>query len=238
MEYIMKAYRHILFDLDGTLTDPGVGITNSVAYALKKYGIPVEDTRELFKFIGPPLHESFEVYYGLSKEEAFTAVEYYREYYRDRGIFENFVYDGMAELLKSLHSRGYMLAVATSKPEVFARQILEHFALSGYFTYIAGSNLDGTRTKKAEVIDYALRSCGVQDTSSAMMIGDREHDILGAKTLGIDSIGVLFGYGSRAELENAQATYIAEHVEDIQRILAGCPRTSGVVQAAPNTFME
>lgn len=217
----MKAYKCILFDLDGTLTDPGVGITNSVAYALKKYGIVVEDTRDLFKFIGPPLHESFEAYYRFSKEEAFKAVEYYREYYRERGIFENLLYDGIRDLLEFLHSRGYILAVATSKPEVFAKQILDHFALSKYFTYIAGSNLDGTRTKKAEVIDYALHSCGVHEASSAIMIGDREHDIFGAKAVGIDSIGVLFGYGSRAELENAQATYIAERVKDIQPILAG-----------------
>lgn len=216
----MPRYQHVLFDLDGTLTDPGVGITNSVAYALKKYGIEVQDTRDLFKFIGPPLHESFELYYGFSKEKARKAVDYYREYYRERGIFENILYSGIAELLSSLHSNGYILMLATSKPEVFAKQILDHFALSKYFTCVAGSNLDGTRTKKAEVIDYALGGAGVYEKSSAIMIGDREHDIFGAKAVGIDSIGVLFGYGSRAELTSAQATYLAEQVKDIQPILA------------------
>ena len=162
----METYKNILFDLDGTLTDPGVGITNSVAHALRKYGITVDDNRELFKFIGPPLHESFEAYYGFSKDEAFTAVEYYREYYRDRGIFENLLYDGIPDLLKFLHSRGHILAVATSKPEIFAKQILDHFTLGKYFTCITGSNLDGTRTKKAEVIDYALSSCGIHDKAS------------------------------------------------------------------------
>lgn len=217
----MPIYKHVLFDLDGTLTDPGVGITNSVAYALKKYGIEVQNSKDLFKFIGPPLHESFELFYAFSKEKARKAVEYYREYYRERGIFENFLYTGIPELLTSLHSLGYTLMLATSKPEVFAKQILDHFALSKYFTHVAGSNLDGTRTKKAEVIDYALSCSGVYEKTSAIMVGDREHDILGAKAIGIDSMGVLFGYGSRAELKNAQPTYLAEQVEDIQHILAG-----------------
>ncbi len=213
------AYKYILFDLDGTLTDPGTGITNSVMYALRKFGIEVSDRSELYKFIGPPLWDSFENYYGFSKEEAKTAVEYYREYYRDKGIFENMVYEGFEGLLKELSDQGLALIVATSKPEVFAKQILEHFDIAKYFTCIAGSNLDGTRVKKGEVIGYALESCGIADLSEAIMIGDREHDIIGAKQAGIDSIGVLFGYGDRAELEEAGADFIAATVADIGKIL-------------------
>ncbi len=213
---IMKTYNTILFDLDGTLTDPGLGITNSVMYALKKYGIEVSDRSELYKFIGPPLAESFEKYYGFSTEESYKAVDCYREYYRDRGLYENTVYDGIEDLLKELKAAGKTLIVATSKPEVFAKEVLRHFGLDKYFEYIAGGNLDGTRTVKAEVIAYALDSCGITDKENAVMVGDRMHDIVGAKTVGIDSIGVLFGYGSREELENAGADYIAEGVENIK----------------------
>lgn len=215
----MKKYDVILFDLDGTLTDPGMGITNSVAHALKKYGITVEDRTELYKFIGPPLHESFEKYYGFSKEEALQAVEYYREYYKVKGIYENLVYDGIEELLKKLCESGKRVILATSKPEIFAREILRHFSLDKYFCYAAGANLDGSRTNKAEVIEYALREGGVTDKSTAVMIGDREHDIIGANKNGLDSIGVLFGYGSREELEDAGAAYIAETVEEIYEII-------------------
>lgn len=215
----MKEYNYVLFDLDGTLTDPGEGITNSVAYALKKYGINVDDKTQLYSFIGPPLHESFEKYYGFSKEESLKAVDCYREYYRDKGIFENSVYDGVVSLLKMLSDNGKKIILATSKPEVFAKRILEHFSLNGYFEFAAGANLDGTRTNKADVIEYALESCGITDKDSVVMVGDREHDIIGANKNGIDSIGVLFGYGSREELENAGATYIAETVEEIAKFI-------------------
>lgn len=215
----MKKYNVILFDLDGTLTDPGVGITNSVAHALAKYGISVEDRAELYKFIGPPLTESFEKFYGFSSEEAKQAVEYYREYYKVKGIYENSVYAGIEKLLETLNENGKTLIVATSKPEIFAKEVLRHFGLDKYFFYIAGGNLDGTRTVKAEVIDYALNAGGVADKSTVVMVGDREHDIIGANKNGVDSIGVLFGYGSREELEAAGASYIAETVEDIEKII-------------------
>ncbi len=211
----MKKYDTVLFDLDGTLTDPGEGITNSVAHALKKYGITVEDKTELYKFIGPPLHESFEKFYGFSREEALQAVEFYREYYRDKGIYENIVYDGVEEMLRTLCENGKKIILATSKPEIFAREILRHFNLDKYFTYAAGANLDGSRTDKAEVVAYALREGGVTDKSAAVMVGDREHDIIGANKNALESIGVLFGYGSRKELEEAGATYIAQEVGDI-----------------------
>lgn len=215
----MKNYSTILFDLDGTLTDPGMGITNSVIHSLKKYGIEVSDRAELYKFIGPPLHESYQRFYGFSEEKAMQAVEYYREYYKVKGIYENLLYDGIENLLKMLYDSGKKIILATSKPEVFAKEILRHFGVEKYFQCISGSNLDGSRTVKAEVIDYALETAGITEKSGVVMVGDREHDIIGAKTLGIDSIGVLFGYGSRGELEAAGATYIAENVEDIGKIL-------------------
>ena len=162
-------YKYILFDLDGTLTDPAIGITNSVMYALKKYGIEISDRSELFKFIGPPLWDSFEKYYGFSKEEAKKAVGYYREYYNTKGIFENYVYNGFNELLNLLKVNGKILIVATSKPEVFAKQILEHFDIAKYFTYIAGGNLDGSRVNKDEVISYALKSCNITDKSKVII---------------------------------------------------------------------
>lgn len=215
----MINYEYILLDLDGTVTDPANGITNSVMYALKKYGIEVSDRSELYKFIGPPLWESFEKYYGFSKEEAKKAVECYREYYKDKGIYENLVNEGFEGLLKLLKANGKTLIVATSKPEVFAKQILEHFDIAKYFTFIAGGNLDGTRVKKEEVIFYALESCNILEKSKVIMIGDREHDIISAKKNSIHSMGVLFGYGDREELENAGADYIVETVSDIGRIL-------------------
>lgn len=212
-------YEYILFDLDGTLTDPVVGITNSLMYALRKYGIEINDRRELYKCIGPPLTDSFENFFGFSKTEAKNAVEYYREYYREKGIFENVVYDGVETLLKTLKDNGRTLLLATSKPKVFAERILEHFKIDGYFTFVAGSNLDGTRVKKGEVIKYALENCKNIAPTKAVMIGDREHDITGAKEAGIDSIGVLFGYGSRDELEKAGADKIVESVAELERVL-------------------
>ena len=212
-------YKYALFDLDGTLTDPGEGITRSVQYALDKFGIHVEDRKQLFCFIGPPLHESFEVYYGFSRSDAMKAVDYYREYYAVKGIFENLVYDGIPEALANLRDSGVRICLATSKPEVFAKQILEHFGLDGYFTAVAGSEMDGTRTKKAEVVERALGLLGNPDVGDCVMIGDREHDVLGGAAHGLDTIGVLFGYGSREELEHAGATYIAAKPIDIVNII-------------------
>lgn len=213
------SYNYIFFDLDGTLTDPFLGITNSVAYSLSSFGIKVEDKKELACFIGPPLYESFEKYYGFSKDGAVEAVEKYREYYRDRGIFENILYDGAEDLLKNLKNKGCTVALATSKPEVFALRILEHFGITKYFDSVTGSLLDGGRVKKGEVIAEALKRLSFPEKSCCIMIGDRSHDILGAKENGIDSLGVLFGYGDRAELQTAGAHYIAEDFEEIKRIL-------------------
>ncbi len=212
-------YQTILFDLDGTLTESGIGIVNSVIYALQKYGMEVTDREELKRFIGPPLDKSFEQYCGFDSEKAKEAVEYYREYYREKGIFENIPYKGVAEMLKLLKDNGRTLIVATSKPEPFAKEILDYFKLSHYFDAIAGSNMDGTRTDKQEVIRYALTKAGDGGTASAIMVGDREHDIIGARAVGIDSLGVLYGYGSREELVKAGAIYLAENVEEAAAIL-------------------
>ena len=205
----------VLFDLDGTLTDPGEGITNSVAYALGKYGIDIQDKRELYKFIGPPLVDSFMKYYGFDEDKALQAVEYYREYFRDTGIFENEVYEGVEAMLKRLCDMGKKLVLATSKPEVFAVRILEHFDLKEYFTVVAGASMDSSRSKKGDVIAYALSMCGDIDKATAIMIGDREHDIISAKQNSLKSVGVLYGYGNKEELKNAGADYIVSSPEDI-----------------------
>ncbi len=208
-------YTHIFFDLDGTLTDPGLGITNSVMYALERYGIHVGDRRELYGFIGPPLVDSFMRFYGFSAADARAAVDVYREYFADRGIFENEVYPGIPALLARLRAAGLKLVMATSKPEEFAVRIAEHFGIEGYFDCIAGAAMDETRTQKWEVVEYALNRCGVTDRSAVLMVGDREHDVRGAARCGIACLGVLYGYGSRAELEDAGAVAVAETAEAV-----------------------
>lgn len=213
-------YKYILFDLDGTVTDPGIGITNSVMHALRKFGIIEEDRSRLYKFIGPPLADSFRQFYEFSEEETARGIEYYREYFTDKGIFENEVYEGMEELLAALNRQGRKLIIATSKPEVFAERILEHFHLDSYFSFVAGATMDEKRVKKAEVIAYALESCGISDLSGVLMIGDRKHDVIGAHEVGVDVMGVLHGYGSREELEKAGADYIAENIEEIKKFLS------------------
>lgn len=215
----MKIKTCILFDLDGTLTSPAVGITKSVNYALEFFGIYTEDLCELHKFIGPPLKESFMKYYGFDEERANLAVDKYREYFRETGIYENELIDGIDVLLRKLSEDGRQLIVATSKPKVYADIILEHFGLMKYFSQVCGSELDGTRVKKDEVITYALEKAGISDPEAAVMVGDREHDVFGAKKAGIECIGVLFGYGSREELQVAGAEYVAETVEELGMVL-------------------
>ncbi len=206
----------IFFDLDGTITESGIGITRSVAYALKKRGIEEPDQKKLDRFVGPPLMDSFMGFYGLTAEDARAAVDDYREYYAVKGIFENRVYDGVEEMLKALQEAGKICVLATSKPEPYAVQILEYFGLKRYFAHVCGSTMDETRTGKAEVIAYAMEVSGCADP---IMVGDREHDILGAKAHGLRSVGVLYGYGSREELEKAGADYIAATAEEAAEIL-------------------
>lgn len=215
----MKKYDVILFDLDGTLTDSSPGIINSILYALKKYDIIVENTDELRKFLGPPLHESFRDFYGFDEDKAMEAVSFYREYFSTKGLLENTVYDGIPMLLQNLKNSGKRLILATSKPQEFTNRIMNHFDLTKYFEFIAGSNMDGTRSKKAEVIAFALNSCDVTDMANAVMVGDRKHDIIGAKAVGIDSIGVEYGYGDYDELSSAGATYIVKTIEKLEELL-------------------
>ena len=209
----------ILFDLDGTLTDPGQGITNSVAYALRKLGQTPPPRAELEAYIGPPLAGSFEERAGLDRQTAQLAVSYYREYFSVTGIFENELYLEIPKLLAALKAAGATISLATSKPTIYAKQILEHFEIDKYFDAIAGSELDGRRVKKAEVIDYALELLGINDRDGVVMIGDREHDIIGANKCGVASVGVTYGYGSREELEDSGAGHIVDSVEELTRYL-------------------
>ena len=223
-----KTYDIILFDLDGTLTDPKEGIINSIKYALSKYGIEENDDKYLEKFIGPSLYESFKVYYSFDEKEVYNVVNYYREYFSERGMYENKLYPGIKELLNSLKEKDKTLIVATSKPTVFAKEIIKYFGLDEYFVDVFGSNLDGTRIAKSEVINAALSSIEY-NTSSAnagknidpkkIMIGDREYDIIGAKENGIDSVGVLYGYGSKDELEAVGPEYITDQVSVLKDVL-------------------
>lgn len=208
-------YKYILFDLDGTLTNPELGITNCVMYALEKFGIKEYDRKKLHTFIGPPLTYSFQNFYGLSEEESKQAVAFYRERFSVKGLYENEVYVGVPEMLQNLKEQGKKLIIATSKPEEYTIKILKHFDLYKYFDFVAGATMDGSRGEKADIITYALEISSVEDKCQTIMVGDRKYDILGAKENGLDSIGVLFGFGDYEELTNAGATYIAESVEDV-----------------------
>ena len=212
-------YKYLFFDLDGTLTDSEEGIIKSIEYALSKFGIIEENKALLRRFLGPPLVPAFMEFYGFSKEKAEEAVAHYRERFRSVGLFENRVYDGIPELLRSLHSKGFKLVMATSKPEEFAKRIAIHFDLAKYFTFIAGATFDERISTKQEVISYAIKSLQIEDLDSILMIGDRHHDVEGAKAVGIDSLGVLYGYGSLDELKEAGATYIAESPSDIEQLV-------------------
>lgn len=209
--------KHILFDLDGTLTDPMMGITKSVRYALNYYGIEVNDLNDLLPFIGPPLRDSFKEYYGFDEAKANEAVEKYREYYKTDGIFDNKVYQGMVDCLQTLKDSGKKLYVATSKPEFFAKQIIEHFSLSKYFEYVGGSEFN-SREKKAEVIEYVLKTNQI-DNDDVIMVGDRKHDIIGAHENKIPCVGVLYGYGTEDELKQYQADYLVSTVEELTELL-------------------
>ena len=215
----MSRYDVIFFDLDGTLTDPGLGITSSVAHALRRAGITPPPLRELYPFIGPPLVDSFVKYYGMTHEEGRTAVDWFREYFRDRGIFENEVYPGIEAMLARLREAGKTLVLATSKPEEFALRILDHFGLRQYFDCVTGASMDETLSRKDEVIALALTRCKPADLNRVIMVGDRLHDIEGAKKNGLAAIGVLYGYGSREELETAGANEIAATVKELEQLL-------------------
>lgn len=213
----------VLLDLDGTLTDAGPGILNCIRYALDDMGIATPDDAEMRTFLGPPLADTFGRHFGMSSEQIDYAIAKYRERYHEVGLFENSVYDGIPELLQSLDDAGIVLAISTSKPTYSATRILEHFELDQYLAFIGGADLAGVRHDKAAVIAHTLEELHVRgrlDPDARMvMIGDREHDVHGARAHGIDTIGVLWGYGSREELLGAGAAHLVESPQQLGSLL-------------------
>jgi len=220
----MKAYDVIIFDLDGTLTDPKVGITKSIQYALTKFEIKENNTDKLAQFIGPPLLESFKKYYSLNDPRARQAVDFYREYFSDKGMFENKVYPDIPRLLIHLHKNNKKLILATSKPTIYSTRILKYFDLYQYFSLVVGSNLDLTRTSKREIIHDILLELTDYQKSQMVMVGDRDEDIIGAHDNGIDSIAVTYGYGSIEELKKVNPTYVVHSVEGLTSLITATPR--------------
>lgn len=218
---------YILMDLDGTITNPKLGITKSVQYALRHFNINIEDLDSLTRHIGPPLKNSFKEFYGFTEEEADEAVKKYREYFNETGIYENEKYEGMEELLIKLKKAGKKILVATSKPEALACRILEYFHLETYFDDICGATFDDKRSEKEDVIRYALDKNGITDYSQAVMVGDRSYDIEGAKKAGIASIGVLYGFGSPEEFETAGADAVARTVEELYDVIMNFSKREG-----------
>lgn len=210
---------YLLFDLDGTLTNPKEGITKCVQYALRHFQIDEPDLDKLIPFIGPPLRQSFMDFYGFDEAQATLAVAKYRERFSTVGLFENFPYPGIATMLQQLQQQGKIMAVASSKPTIFVRQILEKFELAPYFQVIEGSNIDGSRVEKKEVIAEVLRQLGNPPAQQLLMVGDRKFDVIGAREMGLCCVGVRFGFAAPGELEDSGAVYIAETVADLQAYL-------------------
>lgn len=215
----MKKYDVILFDLDGTLTNPERGLVEAYHYGLTKMGIKNLNRSELKRFIGPPLFDEWQRVYDFTPLESHRAVSLFREYFSMYGWWDNEVYPGVDKVLSVLKNSGKTIALATSKPEIFARKILKLFELDKYFDFIGAATLDTTRDKKWQVIDYTLSSLGVTDKSLCILVGDRIYDAEGARLCGIDSLGVLYGQGTRDEVLGAGFTYVADAVQDIVRIL-------------------
>ena len=215
-----KQYDLCIFDLDGTLTDPKVGITKSYQYALAAFGIHKE-TDDLVKYIGAPLREMFTADFGLSDADTEVAVAKYREYFAETGLYENVVYPGIPEALQRLADSGKTLAVATNKVTSYAQIILEHFGLDHFFAFVSGDEMDGSLSKngKRDIIRIALEHFVANGFTAPVMIGDRRHDITGAVDEGIDSIGITWGYGDRAELEEAGATTIVDSTDALCQLI-------------------
>ena len=214
-------YRYAFFDLDGTLTDSSEGIINSIIYALEKHGFQVPERTELLSFIGPPLADSFASYLNLPKNQVQDMVDTYREYFAVKGLFENRIYDGAESMLETLKNAGVKLVLATSKPEKFARRILEHFELDKYFEHVVEATLDGKLGRKSDIIKKALKDLEINSHQQVVMVGDREYDIIGANDSRLDSIGVLYGFGKREELRKAGATQIAESTGEVVKYILG-----------------
>ncbi len=215
----MTKYQYLFFDLDGTIIDSSVGVCTSFAYALKVYGIEVSDLSELRPVLGPPLKYAFENFYGFSEEDSDAAVAKYRERYADVGVFECTVYEGIEDLLKKLNLAGYKLVLATSKPVIYAKRILEHFNLQTYFYDISGADFSRGISEKDEVLGDIISKLDIEDLSSVLMIGDRKYDLIGANKFGIDALGVLYGFGDIDELSAYPNVGIAGTVEDVEAFL-------------------
>ncbi|MBQ9733883.1 MAG: HAD hydrolase-like protein [Clostridia bacterium] len=215
----MKKYDYIAFDLDGTLTDPEVGLVKGFMYAFDRVGIKYDDPKALRRYIGPPLHEEWKREYGFTEEETARAIAIFREYYDEHGWAENRVYEGIVELLEALKAMGKTIVLATSKPENTARRIMALFGLDKYFDFCGGASTSSTRDKKWEVLEYSLLSVEATDKSRCILIGDRKYDAEGASIYGIDSIGVLWGHGSEEEIVSSGFTYVAKTPDDVLNIL-------------------
>lgn len=215
----MKGKQVLLFDLDGTLSDSSEGITKGVQIALRHFGIEEPDREPLKRFIGPSLKAAFQGFYHFDDEQTKEAIVEYRKYYNTKGIFENRLYDGMKELLQELHRQGYTLITASSKPECYVEIITDYFGVQDCFDVLAGSELDGRRTDKQEVIRYALEKGGITDLSTVLMMGDRHFDVTGAHQAGVQVVGVSYGFGSRQELEQAGADYVVDTVAQLRELL-------------------
>ena len=215
----MKKFSYILFDLDGTLSDPKEGITKSFQYALKHFGIQVENLDELEPVIGPPLKVSFMNFYDLSEEDAVVAIAKYRERFGTIGLYENEIYPGIKELLEELVEKGYQIAIASSKPTEYVEQICEHFEIKQYFHHIIGSFMDGRRVEKEEVVEEAIIQFGNVSKEEIIMVGDRKFDVTGAHDRGLKAIGVTYGYGGKEELTEAGADFLANSVGELRDLL-------------------
>lgn len=211
--------KYIFMDLDGTITNPKIGITKSIQYSLASVGIKEDNLDNLTRHIGPPLIDTFRAYYGFDENKTKLAVMKFKERFEDIGWCENEVYEGMEDMLKAFQLAGKTLIVATSKPEYMAKKILDHFNLSQYFTDICGSERDGSRSKKHEVIQYAIDKNAIKNKEDIIMVGDRSYDILGAKRVGIQSIGVLYGFGCLTEFEDANADFIVQTVSELHDVV-------------------
>ncbi len=216
-ECLSRQTQYLLFDLDGTLTDPALGITRAVQYALRHFGLEEQDEQKLLSYIGPPLLDTFRSY-GLTEEQSREALRVYREYFADIGLYENEVYEGIPEFLKAAQQAGYVLIMATSKPEMYACRLMQYFGLTDYFSCIAGSDMAETRADKAAVIRYAMQRVGLTDVGQAVMIGDRKYDVQGARDFGMRSVAVMYGYGSQEELSASNPTFLVETVEELSQL--------------------
>lgn len=215
----MKNYDIIAFDLDGTLTNPERGLISAFVYTFQRIGLDYKDKESLKRFIGPPIYEEWQRVYGFTPEQSAHALEIFREYYEIYGWWDNEIYKGIPELLATLKAAGKKIILATSKPEKFAKKILDLFDIAKYFDFIGGAASDKTRDKKWEVLEYSLHGVGASDLSRCILVGDRKYDAEGAGICGIDSLGVLYGHGTKEEIEAADFTLISETVEGIAELL-------------------